>query len=703
MSQLITLNGIWLKAVNRSLVASHERLIEQWSARLRAPLLQLIAQLESPLVAVREVSTQPMDSGLRASFQLEFADGKRLKGRRLSSEKQAERVFQLAALLDELPFAAVIAHSQNALLEAWIDGRPLAHCSMEPTLAHQAGEILGQLSRVNVDQFIQWPQRTLDSQLEKLTNGLVWLENSGLIDSHQQRRLLQLATDNAPTLLNAGLIHLDFSPQNIIQTADGLWAIDNESLEIGVLDCDLARTFCLWPMDEATRHAFIDGYRPYRSVDRFIRHETFWAIVTLVKDVIYRTQHKLPEQSQWLALNRLMASAQNCPWLTSERPADRPIRVGFICDNLAIGGQEQIFVNLLAGLNRSRFEPFAYAFRGGAMVAQVKALGVPLAIGSDGDPLAWMSGWSRQDYNEKEAWQAQLTELLVSDRIDAVVIFAWPDGVRAACSAGVAVLIEKLDGPDLIANIADKSAFQRAVCESATIRQQVTARSAGWKIAPQRISMIYPGINLDHFNPDRFDADAERRRLRLNPADRVVGFVGRLAPVKNLELLLQAFARVVENNPDAPFQLLMLGPDGGSLAVLQQLVIKLNLGERVRLEAPQSDVAPVLAALDLFAIPSRSEGLPTVLLKAMAMGLPLIATDVGSIHELIDGNGVLVNDNDIDGYAAALGQLLSNREMASIMGQKSRDLSARFSQRVSSAAYEQLIENALLEVLENAD
>lgn len=375
----------------------------------------------------------------------------------------------------------------------------------------------------------------------------------------------------------------------------------------------------------------------------------------------------------------------------------RRIRVGLICDYLAIGGQERVILNVLKGMDLSRFEPFVYAFRGGALAAEVKALGIPLTLGSQKDPLSWVRGWSEEDQREKTAYREQLSTALRRDRIDAVLIFAWHDGIEAARHAEVPVLIERLDGPSLLAKVPDKSAFDKVICQSATIRASLFERAAEFGLSTDRIELIYPGIDLERFDPRRYDKASERSKLGLCRSEIVIGYIGRLNAGKNIELLMRAVAKINTNYLGQSFRLLIMGPDDGALASLQALQAKHSLlQERVLFVEPHENVAPVMAALDVFAITSKSEGIPNVILEAMAMGLPIVSTDVGSIHEIIKRNGVLVLAPVPELVASCLRDLIKQQQLRNCMARNSLQISRRFGLRAVIGQYEDLIIDALM-------
>ncbi len=132
---------------------------------------------------------------------------------------------------------------------------------------------------------------------------------------------------------------------------------------------------------------------------------------------------------------------------------------------------------------------------------------------------------------------------------------------------------------------------------------------------------------------------------------------GRLTRQKGFDLLLQALPAVVAQMPDLRLLIAGEGPERRALA---GQAARLRLQERVRFLGARDDLEALFAAADGFVLPSRSEGSPYVLLEAMALGLPVVATEVGGVPAMLDGgaNGLLVRAEDPPALAAAILRLV---------------------------------------------
>ena len=163
-------------------------------------------------------------------------------------------------------------------------------------------------------------------------------------------------------------------------------------------------------------------------------------------------------------------------------------------------------------------------------------------------------------------------------------------------------------------------------------------------------------------------------------------FIGRLAAEKGVPILLEAFARARETHPDA--RLTLVG-DGPERAMLEARACELGLREVVRFTGylSQQEVAEELAGADLFALPSFSEGLPVVLMEAMAAGLPVLTTAIAGIPELVEDGvaGRIVLPGDVASLEAGLRDLLADPQASRRSGRQARaKVAAEFDARIEA-------------------
>jgi glycosyltransferase involved in cell wall biosynthesis len=162
-----------------------------------------------------------------------------------------------------------------------------------------------------------------------------------------------------------------------------------------------------------------------------------------------------------------------------------------------------------------------------------------------------------------------------------------------------------------------------------------------------------------------------RQRLAISPKTFVVAFAGRLSPVKAPGDLLDAW--VLFSRQYADTRLLFVG-DGELAQALQAQVAQNGLAEQVQFLGQVDDISDYLLVADAFVLPSLSEAMPNALLEAMAVGLPVIASAVGGILDVVEHgrNGLLFTPGDIDALAACLFEIAQSPELREKLGANAR-------------------------------
>lgn len=178
---------------------------------------------------------------------------------------------------------------------------------------------------------------------------------------------------------------------------------------------------------------------------------------------------------------------------------------------------------------------------------------------------------------------------------------------------------------------------------------------------PANVVTVYPGIELDRFT----DVGTPAKPFPETTGDVVVTVVGSLKPVKGHEDLFEALARV--NRQDV---LCLVVGSGPRRAALEARAVDLNIADRVEFLGQRSDVPAILAETDVAVVPSRAEALGRVALEAMAAGVPVVASDVGGLGEVVvDGEtGILVPPGDPPALAGALRELVDDAQRRRRLG-----------------------------------
>jgi glycosyltransferase involved in cell wall biosynthesis len=204
---------------------------------------------------------------------------------------------------------------------------------------------------------------------------------------------------------------------------------------------------------------------------------------------------------------------------------------------------------------------------------------------------------------------------------------------------------------------------------SESMRRDILAVGAG--VLEDRVVAIPYGVVPGDYEVETAVSAAARESLGAGPGDRLVVAAGRLHVQKRFDVLLEAFAATAREVPAA--RLAVVGT-GKLQEELEAKVRSLGIADRVRLAGFRSDVAAVLAAADLFALSSDDEGLPMVVIEAMAAGRAVAATDVGSVRDLVvDGEtGLVVPRRDPGALAGAMTALLADDARRGRMGAAGR-------------------------------
>ncbi len=172
---------------------------------------------------------------------------------------------------------------------------------------------------------------------------------------------------------------------------------------------------------------------------------------------------------------------------------------------------------------------------------------------------------------------------------------------------------------------------------------------------------------------DETNASGVREELGIAPNDFVFGTVARLDLTKDTMTLVRAFAAVALPRRNPRVKLLIVG-DGEERAQLEEFIGKLDLNRVLIFTGMRRDVPRLLKAMDVFALSSVSEGMPLTVLEAMAARLPVVATEVGALPELIEEGktGFLVPIRHAVAMADKLEEFLANRQLAKSFGEAAR-------------------------------
>ena len=306
-------------------------------------------------------------------------------------------------------------------------------------------------------------------------------------------------------------------------------------------------------------------------------------------------------------------------------------------------GMVHIVRSLAAGLDPNRYRVSALFLAGtGPLVSALKAEGTP----------AFALDWQRGMLDPLGA--LRFWRFMRKQRYDIVHVHFGDRAVRGLARAATgARIVRHLHGRILEPKGLAPISFS---CKGADAVVAVS-KAVAERVIDGKPRVIYAGVATVEVGPPRSRTDAKL----------VLGTAGRLVKLKGIEYLLRASARLKQEFPALEVQIAGTGPE---LKELQAEVSRLGLEGRVRFLGWIEDVATVLSSWDVFVMPSLEEGFPIAALNAMAAGLPVVATKVGGVPELIEdgSSGLLVEPRDLEALVAALGTLLRDRELRLRLG-----------------------------------
>jgi sugar transferase (PEP-CTERM/EpsH1 system associated) len=341
---------------------------------------------------------------------------------------------------------------------------------------------------------------------------------------------------------------------------------------------------------------------------------------------------------------------------------DGRIHIAHVVLSLQPGGLENGVVNVINGLDRSRFRSSVVCLKvAGEFAPRIQAPGTTVHAMGLRPGLDWRMPW-------------RVARLLRRERVHLVHTRnaeSFFYGGVAAKIGGISHLVHSEHGrtfddhPRRFWAQRQLTRFtDRVFSVSGQLRTDL-CRHVG--LQERQVEVLYNGVDLLRFGS--VDRDQARRALGYAPTDVVVGSVGRLVTVKNFPLLLDALA-----DPALAHVHAFIVGDGPLRAELQARIDAHGMGGRVRLLGHRDDVPALLPAMDVFVLPSTHEGMSNTLLEAMACGVAPVASRVGGNAEVLghDGNGLLFESGDEAGLRQALARVCNDAGLRARMGHAAR-------------------------------
>jgi len=362
------------------------------------------------------------------------------------------------------------------------------------------------------------------------------------------------------------------------------------------------------------------------------------------------------------------------------------IEIALCITDLDVGGAERAVADLATHLDRDRFEPVVYCLGPWPEVRDRSCVPALQAAGIEVECL----GATRN--REVFSVVGRLRRLLERRRpalVQSFLFHANLVGRIAARRAGVRRVVSSIRVAEprhwhLWADRWTAGLVDRYVCVSEAVARFSAARAG---LPVEKLVVIPNGIDVDQFSAR---SGADLTALGVAVGRRLVTYVGRLDRQKGVRWLLQAAPGWLRRLPDCDLLLVGEGPERSRL---ERLCQKRGISDRVHFAGWRSDVAEILAASRLLVLPSRWEGMPNVVLQAMASRLPVLASDVEGVRELLgpDAEPQTIGYRDSRGLVEKIVRLMSDRDFAGELGLRNRRRARQeFAIERVVAAYEDL-------------
>ena len=357
------------------------------------------------------------------------------------------------------------------------------------------------------------------------------------------------------------------------------------------------------------------------------------------------------------------------------------------------GGAETVLMNLARNLDRNRFNPSVVIHRSDWLHEQLSKADIPTRV----IPCqrSWDIGFLRKfiracreqqiDIIHSHLFGAGLYACLAGFILRVPVIATFHNEMYLPGSAERFLRLKSL----LIRNLAHK------IVIVAEFMKEDYLSKGGYPAS--KMVTVYNGIEFDPPGAAN-NLDDLRGELGITENDLTVGHVANFRAPKGHRYLIEAAAEVCRREPRAKFLLVGEFGDGSIKSEVDSLIANYGLESRIIMLGFRSDVSRLLKVMDIFVLPSISEGHPLSVVEAMAAAKAVIVTNVGGLPEIVKSGetGFLVEPKDVVTLADKISMLLENPDLRRTVGQRAREfVSAKFSMATMIEQYEKLYEEAL--------
>jgi glycosyltransferase involved in cell wall biosynthesis len=362
--------------------------------------------------------------------------------------------------------------------------------------------------------------------------------------------------------------------------------------------------------------------------------------------------------------------------------AERPV-VAHVLNAMGLGGVPQVAWQLMRHLPPEKYDLRVYSMRRAPGEADARdALRTSLEDAGVRVAFPRMKG--------SMLVVADMCDWLVAEGVDLVHTHSYRPNLQGRLAAlplretGVRIVAHYHSAHDDKRNEEGTLTLERALTP-VTDRLIACSRAAGDHVAellhvpPERLAVVPNAVDVTRFADGR-DRAAARAALGIEDDRPVVALVGRIDPLKGQDDYVRAAPLVRAAHHDALLLLVGSTAKDDVAAPIRDLIASEGVEDAVRFTGYLDDMPGLYAAIDVLAAPSRSEGFGLMLVEAMAAGVPIVASDVDAIPEVVgDGPALLVPPDDPGAVAAAVNRVLADAGLAAAMGAAGRERATVFS------------------------
>jgi len=357
----------------------------------------------------------------------------------------------------------------------------------------------------------------------------------------------------------------------------------------------------------------------------------------------------------------------------------------FITHDLALGGLQQVIVNLCKTINRDLFEPQVLCLRAlGDYTGDIQRLGIPVRL------------LPQKKHGSDYCAFVKVAKILKKERIDVIHTHntqPFMDGTIGGILAGVKTMVHTdhaRDFPDKRRYMFAEWFLSHFVSKVVAVSEHTGRNLMRYEnISPKKIMVIPNGIDGSAYSIS-LDKQNKRKELSIIKNGPIIGIGVRLCEQKGITYLLNSMPQILKSFPDCA---LVIAGSGPLELELKKECKELGIQSDVFFIGMRLDIPELLKLFDVYVLPSLWEGLPMVLLEAMAAECPIAATDVGGVSSVIKSGetGLLVKPKDPPAITAAIIQLLTDTSLRKKIILNALNLfRSRFEARRMTEEYEKL-------------